>query len=147
LCNFLRRDSKNTEYLHHYLDDYLRHFRCRWHLSVDFETSEKAFDALEDVNEGVMACANLLGRLRNTGVIKDRASAWIANALKARYQHQQISPSQARISEKYILEFISQSRSYSEAYQTNTLLQSCREGIEDVHGGVQPLCPEAIAAP
>jgi len=32
-------------------------------------------------------------------------------------------------------------------YQANTLSKSCRERIEDVHGGIEPLCPFVIAAP
>ena len=32
-------------------------------------------------------------------------------------------------------------------YQAHALSKSRREGIEDVHGGIEPLCPLVIAAP
>ena len=64
LLNLLHRDPKNTEDLYHYLDDYMRHFRRRWHLRVNFETSEKAFEAFEDVDKSVFAFTNILSYLR-----------------------------------------------------------------------------------
>ena len=73
LLNFFRRNPKNREYLHHDLNGYIRHFR-RWrHLGVDFETSEKTFDPLEDVDKGVLACPNILRRLRDVSIRMARA--------------------------------------------------------------------------
>src|SRR5216683_2180057 len=68
LLNFFRRNPKNREYLHHDLNDYIRHFRCQWHLGVDFEASEKTFDPLKDVDKCVLACANILSSLSNIGI-------------------------------------------------------------------------------
>jgi hypothetical protein len=64
LLNLNRRHPKNTEDLYHYLDDYMRHFRRRWHIGVDFGTSKKAFDALDNIDKSVLACANELSCLR-----------------------------------------------------------------------------------
>ena len=72
LLNFFRRNPKNREYLHHDLNDYIRHFRRWQHLGVDFEASEKTFDPLEDVDKSVLACANILDCLRHVGIIMVR---------------------------------------------------------------------------
>jgi hypothetical protein len=68
LLNLIRCDPENTEHLDHYLNDYIRHFRRRCYRGVDFETSKKTFDALENVNKSVLACANILSRLTDIGV-------------------------------------------------------------------------------
>jgi hypothetical protein len=73
LLKLLHRNPKYREYLHHDLNDYIRHFRRRWHLRVDFETSEKTFDPLEDVDKGVLACPKILRRLRDVSIRMARA--------------------------------------------------------------------------
>jgi len=46
------------------LNDYIHHFARRYHLSVDFEPTEKTFDTLENVDKGFLAGANISNRLK-----------------------------------------------------------------------------------
>ena len=65
LLHLLCRNPKNREYFYHDLHDHIHHFRSRRNLRVNLEASEKAFDPLEYVHKSVLACANVLGCLRN----------------------------------------------------------------------------------
>jgi hypothetical protein len=69
LLNFLHRDPENRQNLDYYLNDHFHHF-CSWrHIRVDLETSEKILNALEDVDEYILVCPNVLSCLRDIGVI------------------------------------------------------------------------------
>ena len=68
LIYLLRHDTEDREDLYHNLNDYIRHFKCRWYLSVDLEPSEEAFDPPEDVHKSLMACASISNCLRGIGV-------------------------------------------------------------------------------
>jgi hypothetical protein len=59
LPNLFCRNRKNAENLHHYRRDCIRHFFIRWHRRVDFETSQKGFDAFENVNKSLLARSNV----------------------------------------------------------------------------------------
>src|SRR6267154_463076 len=68
LLDLLCRDPQNGENLDHYLNEYIHHFRSWRHLCVGLETSEKHFNALEDVDKSALACPNILSRLGDVGV-------------------------------------------------------------------------------
>ena len=57
----LRRDGQDNNDLSHNICNNIRHFRVRRHLDVALKASEKVFDTFEDVNEGVLACLDILG--------------------------------------------------------------------------------------
>jgi len=68
LLDFLSCNPKNREYLHHYLNDYIHHFRRYRHFGIDFETSEKGFYAFKDVGESKLTFSKIFGRLRNISI-------------------------------------------------------------------------------
>ena len=94
LLYLLRRDPKNTEDVYHYLGDYMRHCRRRWHFSVNFGASERAFEAFEDVDKSVFAFIT-------TWELQccDGPGSGIKNedAMRGGHRHRRRSPSQARI--------------------------------------------------
>jgi hypothetical protein len=61
--NLLRRNPKNRQNFDHNLNDCIHHFRGRPHRCVDLETSEKAFNALKDIDERILASSNILSCL------------------------------------------------------------------------------------
>ena len=67
--NLLRCDTKNREYLDHYQNDRIHHFRSRRDVSVYLETSEKHLDALEEVHKSVLARPDILSGLKDACVI------------------------------------------------------------------------------
>ena len=68
LLNLLRGNPQNRQDLHHYLDDHIHHFARWYHLSVDFEPSEKTFDMLENVDKSFLASANIFNCLKEKDV-------------------------------------------------------------------------------
>ena len=63
LLDLLRCQGESRENLYHDLYDNVRHgFRHR-DLCIDVEPAEKALDGLKQVDESVIACANILRRL------------------------------------------------------------------------------------
>src|SRR6266576_6652279 len=68
LLDLLCRDPQNGENLDHYLNDNIQHIRSRRLLCVGLKTSEKHFNALEDVDKSVLACTNILNCLGGVGI-------------------------------------------------------------------------------
>ena len=65
LFNLFCRDRKNSQNLYHDLHNNTHHLR-RWrHLGVNLETLEEIFHALEDIDESVLTCTNILSRLKS----------------------------------------------------------------------------------
>ena len=64
LLYLLRSHPKNGKHLDHNLYNNIYQFRWRRHPSVDFKALEECLHALEDVDESVLACANIYGCLR-----------------------------------------------------------------------------------
>jgi hypothetical protein len=66
-CGFLPhplcRKGKNFEDLSHYLHNQLLHRICRWNSTVNFKPSEEALYSREYVDERIVACTNISGRL------------------------------------------------------------------------------------
>jgi hypothetical protein len=59
LLDLLRSNPKNRKRLHHNFHDDIHHLGCRRHLSVNFKALKEIFYALEDVDESVVARANV----------------------------------------------------------------------------------------
>jgi len=56
--------SENRNQFNHYSDDYFGHRRRRLlDLGINHESSDKAFHAFKDLNEGIVACFHGLERL------------------------------------------------------------------------------------
>jgi hypothetical protein len=63
LFDLLRRDGKNTEHFNHDFHDNIGH-RLSWsYFSVTLETFEELFDTLEQIDEHILTCTNVLSRL------------------------------------------------------------------------------------
>jgi hypothetical protein len=84
LLDLLRRNRKNTKGLHQNVHGDIHHFGRQWHLGVCFETSEKVLYALEEIDEGVLAGANILGRLRDGGFSVADAQRCVTRILRTR---------------------------------------------------------------
>ena len=73
LLDLFRRNTENRENLDRYLSHHDRHFRSRFDLCIDLETSEKQFNSLK-VNQkrvlGHLACPIVLSCLIIIVVIK-----------------------------------------------------------------------------
>jgi len=63
--HILGRDRQNSQYLHHNLDEHVCHSRSRRHLDVDLESAEEELDAVEQVDESVLACTGIFSRLEH----------------------------------------------------------------------------------
>jgi len=48
------RNPKNEKHFYHDFYHHIHHFWCRWHRSVNFETTEEIFDALEQIDESFL---------------------------------------------------------------------------------------------
>lgn len=59
LLDILRRKGQNGEYFNHYLHSHIRHCGSRWDLRIDMETLEEIPDTFEEIDEGVVARADL----------------------------------------------------------------------------------------
>ena len=57
------RKSKDSDYFRHYLDHHLGHRGSGRDLGIDIESSEKILDTFEDIDQGVVTCVYILGRL------------------------------------------------------------------------------------
>ena len=80
LFNFLCRYREDTEDFHHDFHHDIHHFRRRWHLGVCFKMSDEILDMFKDIDEIVVTCANILGRLGCVGVTIIRVKARSMNA-------------------------------------------------------------------
>ena len=68
LSYLLCRNSEDVQYFNHYLHDDVRH-RCGWrNFGIDLEAFEKVLNTLKDVDEGLLACTNVLSRLTGSGL-------------------------------------------------------------------------------
>jgi hypothetical protein len=65
LLNLFCRNPENRENLDGYLNHHIRHFRSWLYFCIDLETSKEHFNSLEDVQNGVLACPNVLSCLRD----------------------------------------------------------------------------------
>ncbi len=68
------RQSKYRNQLDHYLRDYIRHQRVQRDLGINMETFEEVADAFEEFEEGVVARAYSISRLRLLGYQMDPIS-------------------------------------------------------------------------
>ena len=64
----LRRDRQNRQDLNHNLCNDTHHFRRRRHVGVAFEGIEMGFDTLENIDECVLGCLDILGCLDTVSV-------------------------------------------------------------------------------
>ena len=72
LSDLFSCNSKNVEDLHHNFRNCIDHFLFEYCFSVDLQSLEKSFYALEDVTKSVLTCSNILGCLRNVRIRMDR---------------------------------------------------------------------------
>ena len=64
LFDLLGNNGKHPEHLCHNLDENVRHSWSQWDLfCVDIKTREEIADAVEEVDEGVVACTYAIGGL------------------------------------------------------------------------------------
>ena len=62
----------------------MHHFGRRYHLSVDFEPSEKTLDTLENVDKSFLASANISNCLKGIGVTTGKTDEWRKICTKSR---------------------------------------------------------------
>ena len=62
--------EQGVEDFYHDLYHHVHHFWCRRHCSVDFETKEEIFDALEYIDESFLTRVDILNCLKNLRVIR-----------------------------------------------------------------------------
>ena len=67
------RDSQDSENLHYYLYSQVLHCFGQPHSNVGLKTFEKVFYSAEEINERVLACANILNCLQSVMVRVDYA--------------------------------------------------------------------------
>ena len=91
LSNFLGHDPKDREYLHHDLNDDVRQSRRRPDLDILFKALEKAFHAAEQVNQSILASADILDGL---GDVSSRTPA--RRVKKDAYLKEDANPSKYR---------------------------------------------------
>jgi hypothetical protein len=139
LLDLFRCNRKNTKDLHQNVHGDIHHFGRRWHLGVGFKTSEKFLYALEEVDEGVLAGANILGRLGDGG-FQWRARKGVTRILRTRKR----TPTPAKITlagenacQENMRVFIF-ANSCDEAYETNTLSEGSRKGKKDIDCWLEP---------
>jgi hypothetical protein len=72
LSHLFSCNSKNIENLHHDFGDYIHHFLVICRFSVDLQSLEKRFYALEQLKKSFLARANILGCLRVARITMDR---------------------------------------------------------------------------
>ena len=61
--NLFSRKSKDRDYFNHYLENNLSHRGSGLNLGINVEPSEEVFHAFEDVDQGIVTCLHVLGRL------------------------------------------------------------------------------------
>jgi len=64
LLDFFRCNSNNVKDFGHYFRDRIHHFLTQCRLSVNLQSLEIGFQALEGLEKGVLACADILSCLR-----------------------------------------------------------------------------------
>lgn len=69
--------SENRNQFNHYADDHFGHRGRRLlDLGINHESSNKAFDAFKDLNEGIVACFHGLERLVISNIRRVSGSVW-----------------------------------------------------------------------
>ena len=68
MLRFLRHNRKDSEYLDHNLDNYVRHSRSRCNPSVNLKPVEEMLDAVKKVPKLVVASTGVFSRLRTLGL-------------------------------------------------------------------------------
>ena len=63
LSYFLRCDCEDVQHLDHYFHDYVSHRVCRRHCGMRFEALKEVLDTVEEIDQSVLACLNIFGRL------------------------------------------------------------------------------------
>ena len=77
LSYLLCSDSENIQYFNHYLNNDVRHRRRWWNLGICLQAFEKVFDPFEDVDQGVLGCTDILGRLMSVDLNSIRKDTYI----------------------------------------------------------------------
>jgi hypothetical protein len=65
LLNIFRRNPEDRENVDRYLNHHIYHFRSRLYFCIDLETSKEHFNSLKDVQNGILACPNVLSCLKD----------------------------------------------------------------------------------
>jgi hypothetical protein len=65
LLHFLCGSAKDIQHLDHYLPHHVHHRWSWWDFDINLKSSEEIFDALEDINNDVLAFFDFLGRLKS----------------------------------------------------------------------------------
>ena len=69
LFHLFRRKCQYTQQFDQYFNHCLNQCRSGLDLRIDLESPQEVFDALEDVNEGIVAFPHVFGRLADTFII------------------------------------------------------------------------------
>jgi len=69
LVDLFCRQSKHDQQFDHDFDHHLCHRWCGSDLGIDLESTRKVFNALEDVDKGVVAFSHVFGRLADANII------------------------------------------------------------------------------
>ena len=69
LVDLFCRQSKHDQQFDHDFDYHLCHRQCRSNLGIDLESTGEVFNALEDVDKGVVAFSHVFGRLADANII------------------------------------------------------------------------------
>lgn len=70
LLNLRRYYRKNGEYFHHDFQHDVDHRLGRWKFCIGLKALEKVLDSLEEIDEHLLTCIDILGRLSNDGIMK-----------------------------------------------------------------------------
>jgi hypothetical protein len=63
LPHLFRGNREDAQHFDHNLHDYVRHCLRRFHCRIGLKTLEEFFDAIEEIDQGVLARFNILGYL------------------------------------------------------------------------------------
>ena len=69
LVDLFRRQGKHDQQFDHDFDHHLCHRGCGSDLGIDLESTREVFNALEDVDKGVVAFSHVFGRLAGANII------------------------------------------------------------------------------
>jgi len=76
LVDLICRQSKHGQHFDHDFDYHLSHRRCGSSLRVDLESACEVFNALENVDKGIVAFSHVFGRLADADIISYEPAGW-----------------------------------------------------------------------